>query len=560
MLNLLSVSRLRLAHAVGLSLVAGLCNTALLYLLSHAQDGHSPYVAVGLFSLALVGFFVSQRWLLHSIARQSEHVLRQLRVDLARRVLRTRYAELEEVGRAELLSALTHDATVLSQFWPLLVNLLLAAATIVFSLIYLGLLAPLAFGITVAALLTGIALVLFIGRRSRALLESARTRQDLFLAIVDDLLDGVKELKISQGRRHDLYRRELTETTDLYLDESTRAKLASHDAALAGQGVFFILAGLVAFMLPHAQIIDTEARFAFLLVLLYLMGPLTRITGNLPLINNARVSARRILKLRERLAAAVELNCDADQAPTRSCFSADWQRLHLADARYVYADQTGRSFSLGPLNLDIRRGECLFVVGGNGSGKSTLGKVLTGLYLPTGGVIRVGDIEVTAHNQDEYRQLFSVVFSDFHLFERLTGLTAKARARAPELLVDLGLPVDLLASPDSARFSALSKGQQRRLALILAYLEERSIFFFDEWAADQDPVYRERFYRDILPSLQVAGRTVVAVTHDDRFFHLADRVIELDKGRIVNSDQDGGPGCAGTPALRLRAENNGEAA
>ena len=63
-------------------------------------------------------------------------------------------------------------------------------------------------------------------------------------------------------------------------------------------------------------------------------------------------------------------------------------------------------------------------------------------------------------------------------------------------------------------------------------MEDRPIYVFDEWSADQDPVYREVFYREILPDLRDRGKCVVAITHDDRYFHIADRVIELDYGQV----------------------------
>jgi len=207
--------------------------------------------------------------------------------------------------------------------------------------------------------------------------------------------------------------------------------------------------------------------------------------------------------------------------------------IRLDGVRYAYSPQGGaRGFQLGPLSLDMHRGEILFFVGGNGSGKSTLGKLLTGLYTPTSGTVKVDDTLVGASNLDAYRQLFSAVYSDYHLFEGTAVTGELAQQRAATILSDLGLSSELL-SPDSRRFAALSKGQHRRLALALAYLEDRPIYFFDEWAADQDPVFRERFYTRILPSLKQRGKTVIAVTHDDRYFHVADRIVELDAGRVM---------------------------
>ena len=78
----------------------------------------------------------------------------------------------------------------------------------------------------------------------------------------------------------------------------------------------------------------------------------------------------------------------------------------------------------------------------------------------------------------------------------------------------------------------LSQGQRRRLALT-AYLEDRPIYVFDEWAADQDPQYKEIFYKTLLPDLCKRGKLVVVITHDDRYFHLGNQVIKLEDGKAV---------------------------
>ena len=79
----------------------------------------------------------------------------------------------------------------------------------------------------------------------------------------------------------------------------------------------------------------------------------------------------------------------------------------------------------------------------------------------------------------------------------------------------------------------LSAGQRKRAAMLACVLERRPILVLDEWAADQDPHFRRKFYEVILPWLRRQGFTIVAVTHDDRYFHHADRRIHLREGRIV---------------------------
>jgi putative ATP-binding cassette transporter len=85
------------------------------------------------------------------------------------------------------------------------------------------------------------------------------------------------------------------------------------------------------------------------------------------------------------------------------------------------------------------------------------------------------------------------------------------------------------------RFSTqdLSTGQRKRLAMVVALLEQREVYLFDEWAADQDAWFRDVFYKGLLPALKRTGKTVIAVTHDDRYWDCADRCIALDVGEMV---------------------------
>jgi putative ATP-binding cassette transporter len=189
---------------------------------------------------------------------------------------------------------------------------------------------------------------------------------------------------------------------------------------------------------------------------------------------------------------------------------------------------------VGPLDLELRPGELLFVVGGNGSGKTTMAKLLTGLYAPEGGQLLWNGAAVTDQNREAYRNTFSAIFADFHLFENLRGVPSEELTGAVEEYLRLFSLEKKLQIVDG-RFSttSLSTGQRKRLAMLVALLEDRPFYLFDEWAADQDPEFREVFYRKLLPELAARGKGVVVITHDDRFFHLAHRVIKLEYGRLV---------------------------
>ena len=81
----------------------------------------------------------------------------------------------------------------------------------------------------------------------------------------------------------------------------------------------------------------------------------------------------------------------------------------------------------------------------------------------------------------------------------------------------------------------LSSGERKRLALVLSLLEDKPILLLDEWAAEQDPPFRRKFYHEILPWLKRQGKTVVAVTHDDDHYDVADRVLRMQFGKFVSA-------------------------
>jgi putative ATP-binding cassette transporter len=211
-------------------------------------------------------------------------------------------------------------------------------------------------------------------------------------------------------------------------------------------------------------------------------------------------------------------------------------RVDLVGASFQYEGQSAqdRRFALGPITASLESGEIVFVIGGNGSGKSTFVKMLVGLYPPQSGEIRLNGEVMSAATQDWYRQHFSVVFSDFFLFKKLLGIDPAVLGQSAQDCLRL-LQIDHKVRIEGDSFSTvnLSQGQKKRLALVAALLDDRPFYVFDEWAADQDPQYKEIFYGHLLPALRRQGKGVIVVTHDDRYFHLGDRVLKLEDGRMA---------------------------
>jgi putative ATP-binding cassette transporter len=263
-----------------------------------------------------------------------------------------------------------------------------------------------------------------------------------------------------------------------------------------------------------------------------MMSPLSILTTGLPVFGRAKVSLQKVRQLGDQLKKQA---VQAD-APNKCEVCTGFSGLSLQGVTHSFhREKENRNFTLGPINLSFKSGELVFLVGGNGSGKTTLAMLLIGLYMPEQGGIRWNGEAVDDHNRDNYLQNFSVIFSDFYLFDELYGFdNGENHALIADYLQRLHLHHKVRV--DNGRFSSvnLSQGQRKRLALLVAYLEDRPFYIFDEWAADQDPEFKHLFYTELLPALKARGKTVLVISHDDRYFYLADRCVKLEEGQIVS--------------------------
>ena len=360
-----------------------------------------------------------------------------------------------------------------------------------------------------------------------------REAQDSLFKHFRGITEGIKELKLHFVRREAFLRDEVAPTASLARELQLRTSNTFAAASSWGMFLFFIFIGLLIFVLPRVSPLGSVSLMGYTLAVLYLQQPLQSLMDGIPLLTRGDVSLANLHVLGLSLAEASsrERPPSASRPEPRPGFSL----LELRAVTHTYRrEHDDSSFTLGPIELSLRPGEVLFVVGGNGSGKTTLAKLLSGLYLPEGGQVLLDGQPVTVEGLERYRQLFSAVFSDFYLFDRLLGLGADALAsQVSGYLSRLQLEHKVRITGGAFSTTALSQGQRKRLALLAAYVEDRSIYLFDEWAADQDPAFKEVFYTELLPELKRRGKAVVVISHDDRYFHLADRLLRLESGKLL---------------------------
>jgi putative pyoverdin transport system ATP-binding/permease protein len=462
------------------------------------------------------------------LCRLTQQTISRMRMGICRRILASPLVRLEEIGMPRMLGTLTGDVSAVSQAMNGVPTLAVNVVILVGGAVYLGALSPRLLAILLGFCALGVASYWYAAKFANRYVRRSREAYDVWLRHVRALFDGVKELKMHGARRGEFVQGALDPAEALRCRSKILCDTTFDAAVIWGRLLFFVAIGLLLFGWAKQTELggDTLARFVF--TIMFLMSPLEQIMAWLPFLSHASVSVANI----ERL--GLTLDALEEERPTPAGVDR-WEQIELAGVTHAYSREgQSRGFVLGPVDLALRPGDIVFIVGGNGSGKTTLAKILAGLYVPESGEVRLDGEPVTAENREAYRQLFSVVFDDAAIFESLWGMEARdLDQRAQEYLRRLDL--DRVVSVSDGRFSTtkLSRGQRKRLALLTAYLEDRPIYVFDEWAADQDPVFRRLFYLHLLPELKSRGKTVVAVTHDDHYFGVADCVVKLDEGKLA---------------------------
>jgi putative pyoverdin transport system ATP-binding/permease protein len=476
-------------------------------------------------------------------ARLSQDTMAQLREHVARRVASAELRDVERIGAAPVQSVLTDDATNVSMLFFALPNIVMHGSIVFGCLGYLAWLSWPVCLLALAAIVTG-SLGYHLGdKRAIASLEAAGQSQDKLFGYLGALFAGAKELKLHRARSQQFVDGQLGAAIGEVRDHRRRA----FSAYAVGVGwiifLFYGFLGAAAFWPSLGVHADAAATAGYVVVFLFMLVPLDGLLNNIPTLNAARVSLGRIEKV---MAEFGGMRVSASHAVS-STHDAAFDTLTMRGVTHSYFhERDERMFRIGPVDLTFRPGELVFIVGGNGSGKTTLAKVLTGLYEPESGVIEVDGVPVSEHGRAAYRERFTAVFNDFHLFDALLGIVdpndasrAAADARANALVAKLALDHKVKVIDGAFSTRSLSTGQRKRLALVVAYLEDRPLYLFDEWAADQDPAFKAVFYEQLLPELRARGKTVIVVTHDDRYFSIADRVLKLENGVVVNETRGG---------------------
>lgn len=516
-----------------IAVISGLANALLVAMVNHATEAlvsqESLLQSLLLYTISLTLFLQSQWMAFVRAVELIEDALYSKRTRLTQKIAQLDLAYLDRVGSTRLYRRLTENDSLISQAIPQLVSALQLLALMVFAFLYLALLSLTTFMVTMVALSLGIWLFLGHSRQTGAALQRVRRKEDAYFKSIAQLVEGFKEIKINRAKAADLAEHVVAGCA---ATRAIKIGVGRKESRMWGFGRLFIylLLPIALFVLPSFVHEPVDNLYKISALLLFLMGPITVFTGAVPLLSRVNVALGDLFQLEREMD---EVIARSQEVPTSGLDLRDFQRITLDNLCFAFPGKE-QTFSVGPFNQVIERGELLFIIGGNGSGKSTFLKLLTGLYAPQQGQLFVDDRIIGPDSAMAYRDLFAVIFTDFHLFDRFYGMADLDPAQVNLWLQRMDLQGKV--SLENGGFSTrdLSTGQRKRLAFIAAMLEDKPILVLDEFAADQDPQFRRYFYETLLLELKARGTTVIAVTHDDHYFHVADRILKMDEGRFVD--------------------------
>ncbi|GAF62057.1 LOW QUALITY PROTEIN: putative ATP-binding component of a transport system [Psychrobacter sp. JCM 18903] len=494
------------------------------------------WASLGQFSalvvLLLVTTFVSQ----YALTRLGHQFVYELRTKLVKQIIDTKVPQIDHLGSARLLASLSSDIQSITVAFVRMPELVQGVILSVGVALYLGWLSlPL-----LLIVMFWIAMTIWIStilvKHVYTHLRELREINDLLYEDYQSIIDGRKELALNQHRAEKLYKDDFLNHAKSYQNRVIKSD-TYHLSAVNWSNIMMFAAIGVVFAVSNYLAIPMGIATTFSLTILFMQSPILHAVGAYPTLQTAQVALDKIQSL--------EL---AEYQPT---FTTDivvnnWQSYHsmiLAIVMQVTIPlQMRRSKKMSMLaiilksvNLTLKRGDVVFLIGANGSGKSTLAKIITGIFTPSIGAVKIDSQLVDSENNADYRQLFSAIFSDQHLFKQLIGREGQQpdEALVNTWLHKLNLQDKVSVTDNQLSTDKLSQGQRKRLAMLIAVAEQKDLLLLDEWAADQDPAFRRVFYQTLIPELKALGKTLFIISHDDGYFEHADRLLLMKEGRLL---------------------------
>ncbi|WP_035652471.1 cyclic peptide export ABC transporter [Flavobacterium sp. ASV13] len=524
--------KLKIKNIIGLLLYA-IPNTILsfgiVYIMNNVISGKegflNDYIGIVFVSIVIYTYLLNIIFQ-KKINKYSFDLLCENEKKIFHKILEAPLITLEKMGSQRFYTVI-EDLRIFSSFPSVITNSISSLLTLALCMTYL-------FTLSIVAALVVIFLIILIGfiyffivNMMSKKVETIRKYNEYYYKYVEDVIKGFKEFKLNKQRRTNLMQNYLIPNREnaKELDFKINYVFLSINL-ISGYGLYLVIAVII-FLLPELGVLKREDVISYVVILLFISGPINNLI-NMQNIYTRLIVANNRIKLFLKDFDTVEATSEVEQTS-----SENLSQLKFNDVYFTYDnDAIDKSFALGPINVSIEKGETIFIIGGNGSGKSTFINILTGLYQPSQGEIILNDL--SANQSTVLQNLIAAVFTDNHIFfHNYDDYSLEQNKEYQELLKIMEL--DKVVGDDSEESArrSFSKGQGKRMSLIFALLENKPILVLDEWAADQDPYFRKYFYENLLPKLKEEGKTIIAVTHDDAYFKHADRIIKFDYGQII---------------------------
>ena len=524
-----------LKQLIWLSFFVGVTNTLLIALINKCAmdvtDGKSVMWQFFLFCFLLFSFLLITNRANKENIHNSQELIHRYKMRIMHDILRSDLSRLDQIGRGEILQILARDAQQVSQSVAVLVNLSQSAATLICLTLYMATISMVAFFLTLGSSI----LIFVLG--ARQLLSVAGKYVEVMdkdiaaNALFEDFLNGYKEIKMNSRRALDMTR----DIVQMSKESNTVRQsllITSTNFFNYLQVMMYLIVGTMIFIVPVFSVGFSQHVTETTTTALFLAASLTGMIQGIPVLSLSNVSAKILRELEARLSFGI----DPHAAKKQEQDFGSVQKITLEHVKYHHpTSHSVKPFMLGPVSYEFEKGKVYYIRGNNGSGKTTLMRLLTGLYAPSAGEILVNGIVANQPVGKSYRDMFAVVFSDFYLFKKMYGLSDYSQDDIDELLRLFRMQGKLSIAHGNFSDLSFSTGQRKRIALLVAILEKRPFIILDEWAADQDPEFRQEFYEHIIPMFREMGKGVIAITHDDQYYDTADHVLFMADGKPIDS-------------------------
>ncbi|MDR2738987.1 MAG: ATP-binding cassette domain-containing protein [Treponema sp.] len=526
-------------QVVIVSVINGLCMVALMYSLqiglgSVGRTGTLSIRGFLLFLCSLTAYYITQSFAIRTASGAAYTAIEDLELRLVDKLRRIDYTSFKTISPSVLYAALGGDKNTVVNAARLVITAFSGAVTIAIAIGYMVTLSVTA----VLLIIIEYCLMVFVYKLQSGTLEK-RFEADAqaasaFTSSLEDIVNGFAELRMNNLRSEDFYEKTIKPASGRKTESFQQTELHWVRVLVLNQAGLFIPLGLIVFIVPALAAIDLSGMVEILTVTLIIISPAGLLASFVSAADTANNTLLKIGLIEKQLDVMAKGKEREDLS--KPSLPPDFSLLEIKRLKFSYpesGDQKG--FSLSVENFFLKRGELVIIKGGNGSGKSTFMYLLAGLLPPVEGDILVDGKPASSLEGADYRSLFSILFANFHLFDDFYGFSFDKkdldywaeRLYVSEFIKSYGQTGKLPTA-------TLSSGQRKRMALLAAILENRKVLLLDEVAADFDPEFRSRYYREIIPELKVAGRTLILVSHDDRYYDVADRVLEFREGAIFS--------------------------